>query len=455
MPILTVLVVDDELALRQILGAIVESAGYSVVQAASVSEASAKLATGDIDVALCDINLPDGSGIDLVRESRSAGVETEFIMVTGFASMETAVEALRAGATDYVIKPVHDEEILHRLRNIAALRGLRDENAILRKVAIDNTPKLFNFTSPSMREVERLVRKVAPTDSTVLLTGESGTGKGVVARAIHDQSVRSQMPFVQVNCSAIPEHLLESEFFGHVKGAFTGADRTRKGLFAQANGGDLFLDEIGELPLPLQAKLLHVIEDKMVRPLGAEESRRLNTRIIAATNRDLASQVADGKFREDLYFRISMFHIAMPPLRERQADLPDLIKFLLRGRNEAGQGSQAIEIDQMAEQVLLAYDWPGNVRELENVINRARILADDKVVSLEDLPQALILKARGASSEASSSEADGYLRNQLRRFESDIIARAVRDAGGDRKLAADRLGIGLSSLYRKLEETDR
>lgn len=455
MPILTVLVVDDELALRQILGGIVESAGYSVVQAASVSEASAKLAIGDIDVALCDINLPDGSGIDLVRESRSAGVETEFIMVTGFASMETAVEALRAGATDYVIKPVHDEEILHRLRNIAALRGLRDENATLRKMAIDKTPELFHFASPSMREVERLVSKVAPTDSTVLLTGESGTGKGVVARAIHDQSARSQMPFVQVNCSAIPEHLLESEFFGHVKGAFTGADRTRKGLFAQANAGDLFLDEIAELPLPLQAKLLHVIEDKMVRPLGAEESRRVNTRIIAATNRDLASQVADGKFREDLYFRISMFHIAMPPLRERQADLPGLIKFLLRGRNGAGQGSQAIEIDQMAEQILLAYDWPGNVRELENVINRARILADDKLVSLEDLPQYLILKARGASEGASSSEADGYLRNQLRRFESDIIARAVKDAGGDRKLAADRLGIGLSSLYRKLEEADR
>ena len=453
---LHVLVIDDERALRQILAGVVAKAGYSVAQAASAAEASAKLARGDVDVALCDINLPDGNGIDLVRNSRASGIETEFIMVTGFASLETAVEALRAGASDYVIKPVHNEEILHRLGQIEALRGLREENTVLRRVVRESAPKLYRFDSPEMLEVERLVSKVAPTDSTVLITGESGTGKGVVARLIHEQSARREMPFLPVNCSAIPEHLLESEFFGHVKGAFTGAERTRKGLFLQADKGTLFLDEIGELPLHMQTKLLNVIEDKDVRPIGGEQARHVDTRIIAATNRNLKERVAEGKFREDLYFRITMFHIPIPPLRERQSDMRGLIQFLLRDAGLGRAGFHAMDIDSVTEKILLGYDWPGNVRELENVISRARILAEGDYISVEDLPRDLIRERQGAIiADGASAEGQGYLRNQLRRVESDILARAISEAGGDRRLAAQKLGIGLSSLYRKLDEPER
>ena len=453
---LHVLVIDDEPALRQILAGIVTRAGYSVDKAASVSEAAAKLASGDVDVALCDINLPDGNGIDLVRNSRASGMETEFIMVTAFASLETAVEALRAGASDYVIKPVHNDEILHRLAQVEAMRVLREENTTLRRAARESAPKLYRFSSPEMLDVERLVSKVAPTDSTVLISGESGTGKGVVARLVHEQSARREMPFLQVNCSAIPEHLMESEFFGHVKGAFTGADRARKGIFLQADKGTLFLDEIGELPLHLQTKLLNVIEDKEVRPVGSDHVRRVDTRIIAATNRDLKQRVAEGIFREDLYFRISMFHIPLPPLRQRSSDMRGLIKFLLEESKMARDGSaQPMDIDPIAEEILLSYDWPGNVRELENVINRARILAEDNCLCAEDLPQDLIRKRSSAKTGAGSDGAQGFLRDQLRSVEADIIGRAISQAGGDRRLAAQNLGIGLSSLYRKLEESER
>ena len=449
---LHVLVIDDEPALRQILTAAVSKAGFSVDQAAGVTEATAKLARGDVDVALCDIKMPDGNGIDLVRESRAAGIETTFIMVTGFASLETAVEALRAGASDYITKPVRYEEVLHRLSQIDALRGLREENKALRKAVSENAPKLYRFTSAGMLQVERLVGKVAPTDSTVLITGESGTGKGVVARLIHEQSKRRSGPFLQVNCSAVPEHLLESEFFGHTKGAFTGADHARKGVFQQADGGALFLDEVGELPLHMQTKLLHMVEEKEVRPLGSEQVRRVDTRIIAATNADLAGRVREGKFREDLYFRLSMFQIQIPPLRERQADIPGLIRFLLRDLRPRATGAPAMEIDPLTEEVLLAHNWPGNVRELQNVINRACILAEDNRISVADLPSAILQASSLQTATGTATSSDGYLREQMRRLELEILRRAVENAGGDRKLAAQRLGIGLSSLYRKMEE---
>jgi two-component system response regulator AtoC len=370
-------------------------------------------------------------------------------MVTAFGSMETAVEALRAGAFDYVVKPVASEELLHRLSKIAAMRGLREENKVLRKAVSDSLHKLYPFTSPAMLEVERLVKKVAPTDSTVLITGESGTGKGVTARHIHELSARHTGPFVTVNCSAIPENLLESEFFGHTKGAFTSADRARKGLFLEADGGTLFLDEIGELPLPMQTKLLHVIEDKMVRAVGGEQARLVNVRIIAATNLDLQEMVKQGRFREDLFFRLSMFRISVPPLRERRADMHGLIRHLLRESKYSG--SAAVDIDPLAEEALMAYRWPGNVRELDNVINRAQILAEGQVITLADLPQDITQSVAGRVSGTAIAR-EGYLREQLRRVEADIIAAAIAEAGGDRRLAAQRLGIGLSSLYRKVDD---
>jgi len=310
----------------------------------------------------------------------------------------------------------------------------------------------FRFSSSTMAEIDRLVGKVAPTDSTVLITGESGTGKGVTARAIHDASARSAGPFVPVNCGAIPENLLESEFFGHTKGAFTGADRARKGLFLEADGGTLFLDEIGELPLQMQSKLLHAIGEKSVRAIGAEQARPVDLRIIAATNRELKQMVADGRFREDLFFRLSMFHIHVPPLRDRQADIRGLIQHIL----QRDRGGKAYEIDPIAEEVLLGYAWPGNVRELENVINRASILADNNRITLADIPAEITRVTAPAPSGISiASTSEGYLRDQVRQFEASLIQRTLEATGGDRRLAAQKLGIGLSSLYRKLEEVDR
>jgi two-component system response regulator AtoC len=451
MATLNVLVIDDEPALRQIVAATLGKAGYTVDQAAGVAEATTKLARGNVDVALCDIKMQDGTGIELLRQSKAAGLETVFVMVTASASMETAVEALRGGAYDYIVKPVRNEELLNRLTQIEAMRGLSEENKLLRAAAKRNGAAPFRFKSPCMLEVERLVNKVAPTSSTVLITGESGSGKGMLARTIHEKSLRHTGPFVPVNCGAIPEQLMESEFFGHTRGSFTGADRARKGLFGEADRGTLFLDEIGELPMPMQTKLLHVIEEKQVRAVGSEQARRVDTRIVVATNRDLPAMVERGTFREDLYFRLSMFQIALPPLRERHADVREFIQFLLRNGLELGP-EEAVELDPAAEAILLTYSWPGNVRELDNVINRARILAENNHITVADLPAALVEACPGATEATGDVGGDTTLRLQLRRYEIKLLQEAISAAEGDRRAAAQRLGISLSSLYRKLGE---
>lgn len=443
-----VLVIDDEPAIRMILSAIVKKAGYTVDAVQNVTEAAARLVRGDVDVALCDIHMPDGSGLDLVKSIRETGVETQFIMVTAFASVETAVQALQSGATDYIIKPVNSEELLYRLAQIAAMRGLRDENRALRKLVVEGPAPIYRFQSPSMVAVERLIGKVSATDSTVLITGESGTGKGVFSRALHEQSHRSNGPFLPVNCGAIPENLLETEFFGHMKGAFTGADRARKGLFLQADRGTIFLDEIGELPLHMQAKLLHAIEEKSVRPVGAEEARKVDVRIVAATNRNLEEMVKEGRFREDLYFRLSMFQIHIPPLRERVEDIRGLIDFMLRGLGS--DSGKKMSLDTEAEEILISYPWPGNVRQLENVLNRAFILADGEAIRAADLPSEVTRVRHLSTIENQSGSTD--LREQVRRFEAGLIAKVLEETRGDRRLAADRLGIGVSSLYRKIDE---
>jgi DNA-binding NtrC family response regulator len=445
-----VLVIDDEPAIRMILSAAVKKAGYTVDTAQNVTEAAARLIRGDVDVALCDIHMPDGNGLDLVRSIRESGVDTQFIMVTAFASVETAVQALQSGASDYVIKPVNNEELAHRLSQINAMRGLRDENRVLRKLVVDGPAPTFRFSSPQMQDVNRMAGKVASTDSTVLITGESGTGKTVLAREIHALSKRSSGPFIPVNCSAIPEQLLESELFGHVKGAFTGADRTRKGLFLQADRGTLFLDEIGEIPLHMQAKLLHAIEEKSVRPVGGEESRKIDVRIIAATNRNLDALVKELRFREDLFFRLSMFQIHIPPLRDRPGDVRDLVGFFLRSLG--AENGRELRLDQEAEELLLQYNWPGNVRQLENVLNRAFILADGDQIQASDLPSEVTRISPDGNLKGIAVAAGSELREQVRRFEASLISRVLSESGGDRRLAAQKLGIGLSSLYRKIDE---
>jgi two-component system response regulator AtoC len=456
-----ILIIDDEPALREILASVIAEAGHEVDQAATCAEARGKLARRNVDVALCDIQLPDGNGIDLVRESKAAGVQTSFIMVTAFGSMETAVEALRAGAEDFVSKPVLNEELLHRIAQLERIGELQEENQALRKSAGGGPAKVYRFTSPSMLEVERLVARVAPTASTVLITGESGTGKGVVARMIHEQSARRNAPFLAVNCSAIPEQLLEDEFFGHMKGAFTSATSARKGLLLQAEKGTLFLDEIGELPLHMQSKLLNVIEDKEVRPVGSEQSRRVDTRIIAATNRNLQECVARGEFREDLYFRLSTFEIPIPPLRARQQDIRGYLDFLLRSGAKSGTDSGPARIDALAEEALVNFSWPGNVRQFENVITRAKILANGDTIMLGDLPSEVIAggttpgATEGSASGSAGGIADGSLRERVRKYEADLILKTLEEAGGDRKAAAERLGIAVSSLYRKLYDLGR
>ena len=446
-----VLIIDDELALRQIIAATVRRAGYSVDMASGVKDAAAKLVRGDVDLAICDIRMQDGDGVELVRSMKGAGVPTTFIMVTAFASVQTAVEALRAGAMDYMVKPVDSEELLYRLRQAQTLLGLKAENVALRKfVSAERDNTRFKFTSAPMMAVERLATRVASIGNTVLITGESGTGKGVLARSIHDQSTRAAAPFIPVNCSAIPENLLESELFGHTKGAFTGAAQARKGLFAQADTGTLFLDEIGELPLHMQTKMLHVIEDKEIRPVGGEQLRKVDTRIVVATNRDLPAMVAAGTFREDLFFRISQFHIDLPPLRDRVEDIPLLIRFFLQTLKS--KGDSHIELDPAAEELLLEYRWPGNVRELENVLGRAFIMADGGRITIGDLPPGLSARSNRPMRDPKAGVAGGSLREQVRRAEADIIFRVLKECDGDRKAAAQQLEIGLSSLYRKLEE---
>ena len=449
---LEVLVVDDEPAIRQILSAHLSKSGCSVCQAANGTEALERLSKGDIDVAISDIKMPDFSGIELVRRARAAGIDTSFIMMTAFASVDTAIEAIKAGASDYMIKPVRNEEVLHRLMKVRDLRKLSSENRVLRNLVLGSREEMFSFTSPAMKDLERMIAKVAPTESTVLVTGESGTGKGVIARQIHQNSMRADGPFIPVNCGAIPENLMESELFGHMKGSFTGADKARKGLFLEADKGTIFLDEIGELPLALQVKLLHVIEEKTVRPVGGEQAKRAAVRIVAATNRDLAQMVADGRFREDLYFRLSVFHVHAPPVRDRRQDIPGLVRFLLqKGAKRLGNVA-GISIDPDVEETLSAYDWPGNVREMENVVDRALILADEGRITRADLPPQIARIAPAGKNGAVLAESGDSLREQVRRFESAVICKAISEAAGDRRAAAQKLGIGLSSLYRKLEE---
>lgn len=452
---LQVLVVDDEPAIRQVLVGMLSRAGYDVEQAGDGEDALGRIEKGAYDVVLSDIKMPRMDGIELVRRVRAMGLDTLFLMITAFASVDTAIEAMRAGAYDYLIKPLRKEDVLHRLTQVGNVIRLQDENRTLRQIARTFGQDVCPLRSPSMQRIERQIQKVAVTDHTVLITGESGTGKSVHARAIHDASARSAGLFVPVNCGSIPEQLLESEFFGHVKGAFTGADRIKKGLFLQADHGTLFLDEIGELPLHLQVKLLHALEQHQVRPVGSEEFRKVDVRIVAATNKNLQAMVREGTFREDLYFRLNVFNIHIPALRERPRDLETLLDHFLT-RNAAKFGDKVVfSLMPEAREAVMNYPWPGNTRELENALERASVLTEDGVIGLGDLPEALARHAPqsfpGRDDKTGSVKT---LRERMQETELHIILEVINECGGDRKQAARNLGIGLSSLYRKLEQAN-
>ncbi|MCP5150183.1 MAG: sigma-54-dependent Fis family transcriptional regulator [Ectothiorhodospiraceae bacterium] len=452
---LHVLIVEDEAAIRQVLSTQLRAAGHDVEHVGTGEAALERLAKGDVEIALCDIRLPDMSGIEVMRRSLESGADTAFLVMTAYASVSTAIEAMKAGASDYMIKPLRGDDLLLKLGQISELIGLRDENRRLKQLVPDHYETVCRLESPASRMVNRLVAKVAATEGTVLVTGESGTGKGVVARAIHAASRRSRFSLMNINCGAIPENLLETELFGHLKGAFTGAERAKKGLLREADGGTVLLDEISELPRPLQVKLLHAIEEKQVRPVGSDQSRHIDVRFVAATNRDLETLVREGTFREDLYYRLNVLHIHIPPLRERREDIRPLLRFFLESEPRRLAIPRQFAIEPEAEERLLAYDWPGNVRELQNVVDHALILAEGAVVTVDDLPpQVLGRSGQGTGTPTPLDAGDAPLRERVRNFEASVIRQAIDESDGDRQAAARRLGIGLSTLYRKLEDTE-
>jgi len=368
------------------------------------------------------------------------------IMMTAFASVGSAVEAMRAGATDYITKPFINDEIRLTLKRILQSRELQMENQILRQELSQRPAAFTNIigSSEAMQKVFSVMEKVIPSKSNILITGESGTGKGLVAQAIHEAGARKDKPFISINCGAIPENLLESELFGHKKGAFTSAIEDKKGLITMANGGTLFLDEIGELPSSLQVKLLHVIQTKELTPVGDTRVITVDVRIIAATNADLLQRVKEGRFREDLYYRLNVIEIRMPALRERRDDIPVLIKHY-RGIFSKEAGKNIKDIDYEATQALLAYDWPGNIRELRNTIERATVLADGEVITIHDLPD----KFRTLDVEGISTSS---LRQALDTFERDYIRRSLTENKGNKETTANKLGVDLATLYRKLKK---
>jgi two-component system response regulator AtoC len=445
-----ILVVDDDEALRESLAMLLAAEGYEVVTAADAN-AALVLLEEPVDVVLCDVRMPGRDGLELLPELIRRLPGAPVLLMSAYGSGDLAVEALKRGAFDYLAKPFQPSEVLLAIKKARERERLRRANALLRRDvsrAVGDRPIVA--ASPPMIDLLEILERAAEYKATVLLTGESGTGKEVLARAIHAQSGRRAQAFVAVNCAAIPEALLESELFGHARGAFTGADRARRGLFVEADGGTLFLDEIGELPAPLQAKLLRVLQEEEVMPIGESKPRSIDVRVIAATSRDLEREVASGRFREDLFYRLDVFRVRVPPLRERREDVPLLVDhFIGRFRETLGKPVRTIADDALDR--LVDHPWPGNVRELENVVERAMILADSDRITLADLPEAIVSPRRKATPQPAAS-GDFSMRRARRRFETELIRRALDATGGNRTRAARLLEISHRALLYKIKE---
>ncbi len=444
----TILVVDDESVARHSVAEVLQEEGYQVHEAADGPAALQALEELDLDLVLCDLRMPGSDGLSVLKMARERYPQTMFMLMTAHGSVATSVEALRLGAQDYLLKPLLFEDVLHKVDRLLTHKQQAWEIQILRReVNQDADFERLVGRSPAMQEVLGLIEKVAPTNATVLLTGESGTGKEVVARLIHAHSAQKDNIFLPINCGAIPETLLESQLFGHTKGAFTGATGSQEGLFQRARGGTIFLDEIGEMPLPLQVKLLRVIEEKEVLPLGATNPLKVDVRILASTNRNLKQEVEQGQFREDLYYRLNVIGLSLPPLRDRREDIPLLVEYLVQ-RNNRELKKAYNGVDNQAMKLLMSLPWRGNVRELDNVLERAMILGGGEWISVADLPRG---EASSAPPRASTGE---NLKEAVRAYERSHIENVLNRMDGDKKAAAELLGLSLSSLYRKLEELD-
>lgn len=440
-----ILIADDEREIRESLSLLLKEEGYHCTVAKDGKEAIQAIDGASFDILITDLKMPGADGIEVLEHLVTHSSDTLAIIITAHATVDTAIQALRKGASDYILKPLDFEEVLIRIEHLLEHREVVQENKYLREQINQN----FNFNhiigeSEAMKEVYRMVERVSQAATNVLVTGPSGTGKELVARAIHFNSTRSEKPFMAVNCGAIPENLVESELFGHRKGAFTGAESDKEGIFTAADGGSVFLDEVAEIPLNLQVNLLRVIQQREVKPVGSNAHVPFDTRIIAATNKDLEKEVEEGRFREDLYYRLNVVEIPLPPLSDRREDIPLLVHhFLRKYSKELKRDLKGIESDAMA--ALISHHWKGEVRELENVIERTVLLGEGDYISLEDLPHSF---RTGEPEHRVDRES---LDQAVEAFEKHHIQRVLNRAEGNKSEAARLLGIDPSTLYRKME----
>ena len=441
------MVVEDDAAMRELLREALDDDGFDVETAVGGRAGVERVKRGGIDLVVSDVKMPDLDGLDMLREIKSCEPSPYVITITAFGSIDTAIRAVKLGAFDYITKPFDIDQLLVAVKQALGERDLRSEVARL-QLEVERTYRFDNIIGRSlaMQEIFGMVRRLAGSSASVLVTGDSGTGKELIARSLHFTSSRKNRAFVPLNCAAIPDTLMESELFGHKRGAFTDARSDRAGIFVEADGGTIFLDEIAELSPALQAKLLRVLQDREVRPLGASGTERVDVRVIAATNRDLDRRLKEGTFREDLYYRLNVIHIHLPPLRERPEDILPLCEHFLAAA-AAQTGKRIVGLQEPAKKVLLAYAWPGNVRELANLVERAVALAEGEMIRIEDLPPAI--RDRKPADTLGSAFSRGLTLNELER---EYIERVVRAEGGNKTRAAQKLGLDRKTLYRKLEE---
>jgi two-component system response regulator AtoC len=450
----SVLVADDDASIRSLLRQLLTDEGYSVTEAATGTEVVAQVAESSPDLVIMDVRMPELDGIEALPKVKSASPKTSVLIMTAFGSSNAAIKAMELGAFDYITKPFELDKISHTVKRAFDYQDLAQEVEVLRDEisSLVQTERIVG-NSPPMQEVYKTVGKVAKADATVLITGESGTGKELVAEALHYNSNRRSGPMVKVSCAALPETLLEAELFGHEKGSFTGAMTQRRGRFEMADKGTIFLDEIGEMTVPTQTKLLRVLQERKIERIGSNLPIKVDIRIVVATNKDLQKQVEQSKFRDDLYYRLNVINIHMPPLRDRKEDIPSLVEhFLAKHRYSAT--AQPAAISEEAIRRLMEYNWPGNVRELENVIERAVVLSRGQIITSRELPFGDHEAGEGEDSEgdADAKGDSSFFKKSVAQFEKDLIMKALRDANANRSKAAEMLGIYRRLLYAKIKE---